>query len=106
MRSRYTACTMGALDYLVHTHDPVTRGDMDYADMGRFIAQAKWQRLEVHSAEAGQAGDSFGRVSFSAHYTEHGEPDVLREDSMFRRLETEGDRWVYVGHAQPDAALG
>lgn len=101
MRSRYTACTLGALDYLIQTHDPVTRHQVDYADMGRFIAQAKWQRLEIHTTEAGLADDSFGRVEFSAHYTEEGAPEVLREDSMFRRLEGEGDRWVYVGHADP-----
>ncbi|MGK0362843.1 MAG: hypothetical protein ACI9U2_005165, partial [Bradymonadia bacterium] len=61
--------------------------------------EAKWLRLEVHSTDAGQAGDSFGRVSFSAHHTLGAEPEVLEEHSVFRRLETEGDRWVYVGHA-------
>lgn len=104
MRSRYTACTLGALDYLIATHDPATRDQIDYADMGRFIAQAKWVKLEVHSTEAGQAGDSFGRVSFSAHHTLAGEAEVLAEDSLFRRLEGEGDRWVYVGHADMNAS--
>lgn len=94
MRSRYTAFTRNAIDYLVATHDPETLDAIEPDDLAGFAASAKWLRLEVRATDAGGPDDAVGRVRFTAWFEVDGVPQAMAQDSRFRRL-ADG-RWVYV----------
>jgi SEC-C motif-containing protein len=88
MRSRYTAYTRGATDYLLRTWHPRSRPpglDLD--------PELEWTGLTVLSAVGGLL-DLHGEVRFEARYRDRGRPGVLSEHSTFVR---EDGTWWYVG---------
>ncbi len=94
MRSRYTAFVRGAIDYLLATHDPSTRGSVDRASITAWSAATHWQGLEIIETVRGGADDRDGVVEFVARGRTNGTPFAQRERSRFSR----GDdgRWFYV----------
>ena len=93
MRSRYTAYVRGAVDYILETHDPATRGPVERDQVGEWARGATWLGLEVLATERGGAGDDEGRVEFRARYRQGGVERVHHERSIFRR---EAGTWLYV----------
>ena len=91
MRSRYSAYARGGLGrYLLHTWFPVTAPPLSEIELSQ--RSQEWTGLEVLAKS--QQGDD-GMVEFKAHYLgENGEPAVLHEKSVFKRI---GNRWLYVG---------
>lgn len=88
MRSRYTAYTLGRLDYLRETWHPTTRrSDLDRSE------SVTWLGLKVLHTEAGGADDDRGLVEFVARYKIAGRAHRLHEISRFHRR---GGRWLYV----------
>lgn len=94
MRSRYTAYVRGAVEYLLATHDPQTRGSVDVKAVTRWSKQTLWLGLEIVDTQAGRKGDREGVVEFIARGSTLGRPFEQRERSRFRK----GDdgRWYYV----------
>lgn len=94
MRSRYSAYSLGLVDYLLATWHPSTGpGELD-------LSPIKWLGLEVrHAQESADAGV----VEFVARYRESGRAHRLHEISRFVR---EGGRWYYIDGqmVEPDAA--
>jgi SEC-C motif domain protein len=94
MRSRYTAYVRGAIDYLLDTRDPSTRGDVDVKAVTKWSKQTLWLGLEIVATERGGKGDREGVVEFIARGSTLGRPFAQRERSRFRRG---GDgRWYYL----------
>ncbi|MEZ4361701.1 MAG: YchJ family protein [Kofleriaceae bacterium] len=93
MRSRYTAYVVGAIDYLVETHDEASRAQVDVAATTAWSRETSWQGLEILDVVAGGEGDREGVVEFIARGVTRGTPFAQRERSRFRRAE---DRWTYV----------
>lgn len=102
MRSRYSAFTRNAIDYLVATHDPATLDAVDVADLTAFAASTTWRGLTVDAVEAGGPDDTTGRVRFTAAFAVNGVIQSMGEDSLFRRLDD--GRWVYSGQADAGEA--
>lgn len=94
MRSRYTAFTRNAIDYLLATHDPLTVDSIEPAELSEFAATSRWQGLTIRSVEAGGPDDTEGRVRFTARFEADGVAQAMAQDSRFRRLDD--GRWVYV----------
>ena len=93
MRSRYSAFALGNAAYLLsswHTSTRPTRLDLDPAQ--------RWQRLEILGTTEGGPFHAEGTVEFRAHFSEHGHPDVLQENSRFVRS---GGAWVYLDAIEP-----
>jgi SEC-C motif-containing protein len=90
MRSRYTAYTRGAVDYLVQTQDVSTRASIDVAAVRTWSRETRWQGLEIVASE--EHGDE-GVVEFIARGVTRGHAFAQREGSRFRR--TDG-RWYYI----------
>jgi SEC-C motif-containing protein len=91
MRSRFAAFAVGDADYLLQSWHPSTRPRrlrLDPAD--------RWTRLEILGRTGGGLLESAGTVEFRAHHLHRGRPDVLHENSRFRR---EDGRWLYVDPA-------
>lgn len=93
MRSRYTAYVRGAIDYLLRTHDPVTRGSVDVAAVTKWSRDTQWLGLEIVATERGGESDEDGVVEFIARGVTRGVPFAQRERSRFRRVD---GAWVYV----------
>lgn len=93
MRSRYTAYVRGEIDYLVDTHDPVTRAGLDRESIAAWSRGTEWLGLEIVMTEYGTATDARGVVEFVARGKTNGKPFAQRERSRFRKVE---GRWVYV----------
>ncbi|MFC9326113.1 YchJ family protein [Kitasatospora sp. NPDC057015] len=95
MRSRYSAFVVRDEAYLLRSWHPDTRPARVDFDPG-----LRWQRLEIHSSTEGGPFHSEGTVDFSAHFTDRGSPDVLREHSRFVRHD---GAWVYLDALPPQA---
>lgn len=93
MASRYVAYATGAIDYLVDTHDPETRGDIDRKATEEWARRARWRSLEIVSTERGGPEDDAGEVEFVARYELDGVEHAHHERSAFRRSE---GRWYFV----------
>ncbi|MFC9651948.1 YchJ family protein [Streptomyces sp. NPDC056937] len=91
MRSRYSAFAVRDAAYLLRSWDPATRPpavDLDPA--------TRWTGLEILDTIDGSPFHTTGTVTFRAHFTQPGGPDVVEERSRFARHD---GAWVYVDHA-------
>ncbi len=94
MRSRYSAFAVRDATYLLRTWHPSTRPAELIVNRDQV-----WTRLEVLGHTAGGLLDADGTVEFRAHYTELGDPEIVRERSAFTRA---AGAWVYVGATLPE----
>lgn len=88
MRSRYSAYSVGNVDYVLDSWHPSTRPSALELD-----PDLAWRRLDIVDTVAGGPFDDTGIVEFAAHYRLDGDRGVQRERSSFVR---EGGRWYYV----------
>ncbi len=93
MRSRYSAFATGEIDYIMNTHDPDTRSQVDRKSTETWAKQSEWKGLEILETEGGGEDDTEGRVDFVAHYELRGSKVDHRESATFRKR---GDRWFFV----------
>ncbi|HWA78122.1 MAG TPA: YchJ family protein [Polyangiaceae bacterium] len=93
MRSRYTAFATGNVDYILETHDPDRRGDVDAASTEQWSKGSEWLGFELVDVENGGPDDNAGVVEFVAKYKIKGTTLTHRERSVFRK---HGNRWVFV----------
>ncbi len=93
MRSRYTAFATGNVDYIIETHDPERRGDIDEGSTADWAKNSEWLGFELVSSEAGGESDNAGVIEFVARYKVKGVTINHRERAVFRKA---GDRWVFV----------
>ena len=90
MRSRYSAYSKGAFDYLSESLHPDHRDDYDPAATRRWAENSDWIGLKVVEAE--EQGDE-GKVEFIATYREKGVIHSHHEVGNFLRRD---GRWYYV----------
>ena len=98
MRSRYTAHVLMRSSYLLDTWHTSCRPEQLSL---HHASELEWVRLEVHSAQAGQADDREGVVDYTALGRSAGGLEWLRETATFTR---ESGEWCYVDgvyHAPP-----
>jgi len=91
MRSRYAAYTLENIDYVVATHDPATRDEVDPDGARSWSREAEWEGLTVHEVTGG-ADDEEGTVEFTARYTMEGREVRHRELATFVKLQ---GKWFY-----------
>jgi SEC-C motif domain protein len=100
MRSRYAAFATHQIDYLIASHHPETRGEVQRADVERFSKDMRWLGLEILATVDGQACDDQGFVEFVARYRESGGERLHHERSLFRRHH---GRWFFHSAEYPKA---
>lgn len=94
MRSRYTAYTVGNIDYIRDTLAPESRHDFDYKATKQWSQQAKWKSLRIVSSKKGGTDDRDGTVEFIATYL-HGKDGIEHHEvAEFRR--DDKDQWFFV----------
>jgi SEC-C motif-containing protein len=93
MRSRYTAYDQKNVGYIVESHDPATRGELDPDATREWADQSEWLSLLVLKTEAGGETDQEGVVEFVARFRDgKGREHSHHERSTFARHE---GRWFY-----------
>lgn len=92
MRSRYTAFSLGKVDYLIATLHQDRRQSSDRQELTKSINNTRWLGLTIISTEKGKKNDKTGVVEFEAIY-QTTEPGQLHERSRF--VKTDG-QWFYV----------
>lgn len=100
MRSRYAAFVTHAIDYIIATHHPDTRGEVERGEVERFSHDSDWLGLEILATAEGQAGDDQGFVEFVARYRRNGDECLHHERSLFRRHQ---GRWHFHSAEYPKA---
>ena len=102
MRSRYSAYTVVALDYLRDSLAPEGRKEFDAAATRKWAESTNWKKLSILSTTKGTSNDSKGTVEFCAFFETNGDDLQLHEVAEFRK-EKDG-QWVYVdgdAHTHP-----
>lgn len=91
MKSRYTAYTLGAIDYLMESHHTTTRPLSEKKEILAWSQNVKWLQLEIVAAP--KPTDKEGFVTFKAFFLEDGKQQVIFEKSRFVK---ENNHWSYI----------
>lgn len=102
MRSRYTAYTLGNVDYILATHDPDDRESLDPEATASWADKADFYDLSIVHTDGGEQSDNKGIVEFIASYEMDGEDLEHHEVASFRRVPEENNRWFYVDGEFPN----
>ena len=92
MRSRYTAFTEAAVDYIESTTHPDQRAQFDSSGTKEWAEQSEWHQLQILNTSAGSAGDETGEVEFIATYSQDGNKTNHHERAHFRKLD---GKWFF-----------
>lgn len=92
MRSRYTAFTMAMGDYLVISHHPETRSQVNAQDLTKWAKSVKWMHLQVLKVTTTPVSHSKGTVKFKAHFRQGLFKKTIHENSLFLK---ENNIWYY-----------
>lgn len=92
MRSRYTAYTKVAMDYIKDTTHPKQLKDYDAKSSQEWAEESEWHGLEILSTEQGGPDDEEGMVEFVAHFSQKSKQHKHHEKSTFKKLK---GRWFF-----------
>jgi SEC-C motif domain protein len=92
MRSRYTAFTLGDLDYIESTITEHASQLFNRVDMERSLPGTDWLGLEVRGTTGGQENDDTGTVNFVFQYRTKNRTFSQVEIASFRRID---GAWFY-----------
>ncbi|MCL2044173.1 MAG: YchJ family protein [Treponema sp.] len=92
MRSRYSAYTEHAIDYIVNTCYLPDKKDIDRKSTSEWSEQSTWLGLKIIAVEKGGITDTEGTVEFEAAYERNGLKDVHHEKAHFIK---DDDEWFY-----------
>jgi SEC-C motif-containing protein len=101
MRSRYTAYTLGKIDYIARTMRGPALVGFDSEQARAWAQAAIWLGLSIVSAPTAVGDD--GEVEFQARYRSQGKIHILHECSQFQR-DVDGC-WYYVDGTMPMQSL-
>ncbi|BBB25536.1 YchJ family protein [Amphritea japonica] len=93
MRSRYTAFSLGAVDYIINSTAEEHRNPEDAELITEQVQATTWTGLKILKTEAGKADDLNGIVEFVARFETAEEQGELHERSNFRQQD---GHWLYV----------
>jgi SEC-C motif-containing protein len=107
LRARYTAFSLGEVDYILSTHHSRTRHEVKREEIEEWSKSSEWLGLKIVQSEAGKETDSQGTLLFCALYRsenkdhEHWEQSYFeKEDGQWRFLDAKG---VKAGPVRRDA---
>lgn len=95
MRSRYSAHTLLAIDYLWETWSPEQRLRSSKADILNWAESCDWLGLQILAIQQGGANDDTGIVEFIALFRQQGQMHQHHEVSQFKKVL---GKWLYMDH--------
>lgn len=93
LRARYTAFTLGEVDYILSTHHSRTRDEVKREEIEEWSKSSKWLGLKIVQSEAGKEPDNQGVILFCAQYHADGKDNDHWEQSYF---EKENGEWKFL----------
>lgn len=99
MRSRYTAYTLGHIDYIANTMRSPASDDFDLTSAKEFAERVEWLKLEI--VETSQQ-DQIGFVEFLAHFRQNNKRHMIHEKSEFHLIDA---KWYYVDGVTPHVQM-
>lgn len=100
MRARYTAHVVGEIDFIVATHHPATRNEVDENATARWAAESDWLGLDIRGSEQGGPSDEHGKVEFVARYRDSARRrHTHHERAIFERYH---GQWYFRDAEIPD----
>jgi SEC-C motif domain protein len=94
MRSRYSAYTTFAVEYILRTTHSSTRRFNNAESIENWARSSVWQKLEIVSITKGETKDKQGTVEFKAYFLDkNGQPQIHHEISNFAK---ELGKWFFV----------
>lgn len=85
LRARYAAFVVGNIDYIMDTHHPEKKQEIDRDSIEEWSKHSTWHSLEIQAKEAGEEGDEEGVVDFVAKYTQDGKTYNHQELGWFKK---------------------
>ncbi|MDO8344149.1 MAG: YchJ family metal-binding protein [Cellvibrio sp.] len=95
MRSRYSAHSLLAIDYLWDTWSPEQRLRSNKGDILIWAESCDWLGLQILATQQGGASDNKGIVEFIAMFRSQGQIQQHHEISHFKKVL---GKWLYVDH--------
>jgi len=92
MRARYTAHTIGNLDYIERTCTEEAAQLFNRADLERSLPAVQWLGLEIRETNGGEGKDTEGLVNLVVRYRYGGRDFAQVEKASFRRVD---GCWLY-----------
>ncbi len=100
MRARYSAFSVGKIDYLIDSVAPEASDGMERGSLEAWARESDWHGLDIVETVDGQPGDATGIVEFVAHFSRAGSREEHHERSTFR-FGKPGDCWYFVDGGKP-----
>lgn len=101
LRARYTAFTLGEVDFILTSHHSQTRDQVKREEIEEWSKTSKWlglNILKVFPLESDQAGNAHNFITFSAHYeSADGKTHEHSEKSLFKM---ENKEWKFFDSEQ------
>lgn len=66
MRARYTAHTIAKMKFIIDTHHPSSRGEIDEAATTKWAAESDWLGLDIRNVD--DTDETTTRIEFTARY--------------------------------------
>jgi|SaaInlStandDraft_7_1057024.scaffolds.fasta_scaffold104862_1 SEC-C motif domain protein len=95
MKSRYTAYTIGNMDYIEQTMSGEALKAFDKESAQIWSDTSDWQNLEIIKKGTKKETDTLAFVEFIACYKLNGKTKFLHEVSEFKK---DGSKWLYVNN--------
>jgi SEC-C motif-containing protein len=103
MRSRYTAYTVQAVDYIIDTCVSGGERDIDRRATEKWSRESTWLGLHIIAVGKGGPADTEGSVEFEARYEQDGFRKRYHEIGRFKKQD---GRWLYDdGHMVPKTVV-
>lgn len=93
MRSRYTAYTLGNVDYIRATWAEQTRQTVALADLAQRCKETEYLRLKIIRKAGGTRKHTKGKVEFAATFKSLGKIQTHHEVSNFIK---QNEKWYYL----------
>lgn len=93
MRSRYTAYTLGNVDYIMATWAAETRNNIDVKSLTKTCQETQYLGLKIISKNAGTRKQSKGQVEFEVSFKSFGKTQIHCETSNFIKI---ANQWYYL----------
>ncbi|MCL6272027.1 YchJ family protein [Sansalvadorimonas sp. 2012CJ34-2] len=100
MRSRYTAWSLGLIDYLHDTTWSKQQAGLNREEMTEWAERTQWLSLEILDTMAGQADDNNGEVEFLARF-QLPPVEAVQEHRERSKFVVESGRWFFVDPSIP-----
>lgn len=95
LEARYKAFVSGDIDFLIESHHPELRSQLNRDAIQSWSAESKWSGLEI---EDEKVADDKTFITFTVKYERNFDRINHREYAEFRK---EGDKWYYYDSEFP-----